>query len=107
MTPLLFLIPLCIMYGGDNNCDYSFEHITDREAFEDRYTMYEGKYNPSNVGAFLVYSEKTIFFYDTDAGTVLHEINHIKCILSNVTYDEQTFCHVKLDMKDVVEKSSR
>ena len=105
MTPLLFLIPLCIMFAGESNCDYSFEHITDRDTFEDTYTMYEGKHNPANVGAFLVTSEKTVFFSHSDIRTILHEIGHIKCRLASNTFDDMTFCDQRLDMYDIAGKS--
>ena len=107
MTPLFFLIPLCIMFGGEQNCDYSFEVIDDRQVFEDRYVMYHGKHNPANVGAFLVTSEKTVFFSHSDIRTILHEIGHIKCRLASNTFDDMTFCDQRVDMYDIAGKSRR
>jgi len=95
------------MFGGEQNCEYSFEVIDDRQAFEDRYVMYQGNHNPASVGAFLVTSEKSIFFYHTDITTILHEIEHIKCRLASNTYDDMVFCDTRADMEDQARKSNR
>lgn len=105
-TTFFLFLPLCIILSTGENCDYQWTQIQDRELFEQTYEMYNGNLDPARVGAFIVQSEKKIFYYQIDTRTILHEIEHAKCHLENKNLTDREYCHVRLDMADVIEKSS-
>ncbi len=106
---LLFLIftPLCVIFAGEENCDFDWTQVKDRAYFEELYVFYEGPGDPSSVGAFTVVTEnrKRVYFYDTDIETTRHEIDHIHCFLSRDTIAEIEQCNAIIDILDRIKKS--
>jgi len=107
MTPLLFIfLPLCIVSNGVENCD-SFEWtvIYDRAEYEQTYIDMGGKQDPKLSGAFTDPKTNKIVYNRTDMQTIVHEIEHAKCIMENYNKTDRDYCHVRLDMEDQAEKS--
>ena len=103
MTPLFFIFStLCVFYGGEDNCDYQYVYVHDRQLFEETYIMYEGTLNPSNVGDFTVRSEGKVFL---SVGDISHEVEHILCKLKYSNLEQVDYCDKRLDMYDVAGKS--
>lgn len=109
MTPLLFLFStLCIISNGEQDCSFQWTEIEDRVEFEEQYELYKGDSNldSERVGAFTVTSERKIFYFETNMNTVVHEIDHAKCIIENKNLSLRELCHVTLDTKDQASKST-
>ncbi len=97
---------LCFTYGGEQNCDYTWEVIDPRETFEATYVMYASESknfitDTSKVGGFLVNSEKKVIVTKVNTvETIVHEIKHIKCYLDFEIHQELTIrnnCNDRVD----------
>ena len=109
MTPLFFLFStLCVISNGEQDCSFEWTQITDRAEFEEQYELYKGDSNldSERVGAFTVTSERKVFYFGINMKTIVHEIDHAKCIIENKNLELRELCHHTLDMLDQSEKST-
>jgi len=98
MLSAFFIFNLCvILSGGESDCSYTWEIISDRENFDLIYEQYREPHNkPIEVtDGFIVYSEKIIKVRDVKF--IPHEYQHAKCNLDSNDLIEVNLCHQQVD----------
>jgi hypothetical protein len=99
-----------VLSSGEENCDFKWKQIQDdgefeaRNIFETTYWMLGGKDDPTTVQAFTVGEPiNAVYFYNTDIEVIVHEIEHVKCILENKDETLRELCHFRIDMDYTVQ----
>lgn len=108
MIAFFLFFPMCLIVGADVDCSFEWTVIDDRQTFEDTYNLYTtSNLDAERIGAFTIDSERRIFYYNADVGTIVHEAKHALCILNNEDLAERNYCHAQVDIDDIAEKSTR
>ena len=102
----LLFIPLCVLLGGaeqEQNCEYSWVQIIDREQFEKISAQTHYTDQLPHERAFVDPTSKTVYLYDISINVIHHEIEHVKCMIIHENNDEnRTNCNTIIDMNNAI-----